>query len=79
MPYIVGSYPSITHKAVFRALKELLDRREEKKISSEHLFKMAVFVLKNNYFQFNGQVKHQIWGRTVGTKICTFICIHLHG
>ena len=51
-----------------RALKEVLDRREEKKISTEDLVKMAEFVLKNNYFQFNGQVKHQISGTAIGTK-----------
>ena len=29
---------------------------------------MAEFVLKNNYFDFNVQVKHQIWGTAIGTK-----------
>ena len=57
---VVGLYPSIPHKAGLRALKEVLDRREEKKISTEDLVKMAEFVLKNNYFEFNGQVKHQV-------------------
>ena len=29
---------------------------------------MAAFVLKNNYFEFNGEVKHQISGTPIGTK-----------
>ena len=66
---VVGLYPSIPHEAGLRALKEVLDRREEKKISTEDLVKMPEFTLKNNYFEFNGQVKHQISGTAM----------HLHG
>ena len=29
---------------------------------------MADFVLKNNYFEFNGQIKQQISGNAIGTK-----------
>ena len=47
---VVGLYPSIPHEVGLRALKEVLDRREEKKISTEDRIKMAEFVLKNNYF-----------------------------
>ena len=43
-----------------KTLKEVLDKREEKKNSTEDIIKMAELVLKNNYFEFNGQVKHQI-------------------
>ena len=39
---------------------------------------MADFVLKNNYFEFNGQIKQQISGTAIGTKFapryaCFFI------
>ena len=37
---------------------------------------MAEFVLKNNYFEFNGQVKQRISGVAIGTKFaptCAFI------
>ena len=57
---VVGLYPSLPHEAGLRALKEVPDGREEKKISTEDLVKMAEFVPKNNYFKFNDQVKHQI-------------------
>ena len=42
--------------------------RENKFISTNNLVKMAEFVLKNNHFQFNGKVKQQIAGTTIGTK-----------
>lgn len=45
---VIGLFPSIPHEAGLRTLKEVLDRRGEKKISTEYLVKMAEFVLKNN-------------------------------
>ena len=37
---------------------------------------MADFLLKNNYFDFNGQVKNQILGTTIGTEFApTYACI----
>ena len=50
---VVRLYPSIPQEAGLRALKAILDRREEKKVSTEDLVKMVKFVLKNNYFEFN--------------------------
>ena len=75
---VVRLYPSIPYEAGLRELKEVLDRREEKKISTEDLVKMAEFVLKNNYFEFNGQFKHQISGTAIGTKFApTYACIFM--
>ena len=37
----VGLYPSIPHEAGLKTLKEVLDRREEKKISTEDLVKIG--------------------------------------
>ena len=75
---VVGLYPSIPYKSGLRALKQVLDRREDKKISTEDFVKMAEFVLKNNYFGINSQVKLQISGTAIGTKFappyaCTFM------
>ena len=50
---VVGLYPSIPNNVELRALKEALDKREQKKIPTEDLLQMAVFVLKNNFFEFN--------------------------
>ena len=33
-----------------------LEQQEDKKIPTEDLLKMAQFVLKNNYFEFNSKV-----------------------
>ena len=72
---VVGLYPNIPHKAELRTLQEVLDRREEKRTSTEHLVKMVEFMLKNNYFEFNGQVKHQISGTAISTKSArTYAC-----
>ena len=39
---------------------------------------MAEFVLKNNYFQFNGKVKQQISGTAIGTKFApTCACVFM--
>ena len=63
--YVVGFYPNRPHEAELRVLREALDRREEKKIYTEDLVKMAELVLKNNYFEFNGHIKHQILGTAI--------------
>ena len=37
---------------------------------------MAEFVLKNNFFEFNGKVKRQYSGTTIGTKFAPpYACI----
>ena len=39
---------------------------------------MVEFVLKNNYFEFNGKVKKQISGTTIGTKFALpYTCIFM--
>ena len=39
---------------------------------------MAEFVLKNNYFEFNSNVKHQISGTAIGTKFApSYACIYM--
>ena len=57
---IVDLYPSIPHEAGLKALREVLDKREEHTIPTSGLIRMADFVLKNNYFDFNGHIKEQI-------------------
>ena len=39
---------------------------------------MAEFVLKNDYFEFNGKVKKKIWGTAIGTKfVPPYACIFM--
>ena len=68
---VVGLYPSIPHKAGLNALREALDYRENKYIPTDNLLKMAEFVLKNNYFEFNCKVKKQLLGAATGTKFAS--------
>ena len=73
---VVGLYPSIPHEAGLKALKEALDKNRN--IATNDLIRMAEFVLKNNYFEFNGQVKQQISRTAIGTKFApTYACIFM--
>ena len=54
---VVQLYPLISHKLGLKALEEALDKRESKQISTDDLIKLAKFVLQNNYFEFNEEVK----------------------
>ena len=46
----MGLYPSIPHKAGLQALKNILEKIDQKHIPTEKLISMAEFVLKNNFF-----------------------------
>ena len=75
---MVGLYPNIPHDLGLKALREVLDKRESKPVSTDDLVRMAEFVLKNNYFEFNGDVKHQISGTAIGTKFAPpYACIFM--
>ena len=71
-------YPSIPHEAGLQTLRETLDKQNEEGISIEDLVKMAEFVLKNNYSEFNSKIKQNISGTAIGSKFaqpyaCLFI------
>ena len=71
-------YPSIPHELGLRALREALDKRDDKTIPTEELLKMAEFVLKNNYFEFGNKIKQQISGTAIGTKFSPpYACIFM--
>ena len=75
---VVGLYPSIPHEAGLKALKEALYKKGNRNIAKNDVIRMAEFVLKNNYFEFNGQVKQQISGTAIGTKFApTYACIFM--
>ena len=57
---VVGLYPSIPYEAGLKALREVLYKREQHTIPTSELIRMAYFVFKNNYFEFNGQVKQNV-------------------
>ena len=75
---VTALYPSIPHDVGLKALREVLDKREQKKIPTEELVQMAEFVLKNNFFEFNGHIKQQISGTAIGAKCApTNACIYM--
>ena len=75
---VVGLYPSISHNVGLEALRRTLNDRVNKKIGAEDLIKMAEFVLKKNYFEFNGKVKQQLSGTAIGTKFAPpYACIFM--
>ena len=75
---VAGLYPSIPHEAGLSALKEALNKRTCKEIPTENLIKMAEFVLKNNFFEFNINVYQQISGTANGTKLAPpYPCIFM--
>ena len=57
---VVGLYPSTPHESGLNAIKEALENRARKSVPVSDILKMLEFVLKNNYFEFNGNVKQQL-------------------
>ena len=51
-----------------------LTNENRKKNPTEDLLNMAEFVLKSNFFQFNGKIKQQIPGTAVAMKCSTYAC-----
>ena len=75
---VVGLYPSILHDSGLKALKNILDKRKNQDILTADLIKVTEFVLRNNYFEFNGKVKQQISVTAIGTKRApTYACIYM--
>ena len=75
---VVSLYPTMLHGAELKALREVLDKREQYTIPTGELIRMVDFVLKNNYFKFNGQIKQQISGTTIGTKfVPPYTCLFM--
>ena len=60
-----------------KALREVADKREHT-IPTSELIRMADFVLKNNYFELNKQIKQQISGTAIGTKLAPpYACLFM--
>ena len=52
--------------------------KQHKKIPTENLLKMAEFVLKNNYFEFNEGTEQQLSGTAIDTKFAPpYSCIFM--
>ena len=76
---VVELYPSIVHNEGLEVLKKHLHNFPEKSIPTANLFKMAEFFLKNNYFDFNSNVKHQRSGTPIVTKfVPPYACVYIY-
>ena len=51
--------PSIPHKVSLETLRRRLNKRETSKIPNEDMVQMAEVALKNNFFEFSGELKRQ--------------------
>ena len=75
---MVALYPSIPHEDGLEKLRERLVKSEDLKLPVNDIVKMAEFVLKNNIFQFNGNVQQQVTGTAIGTKFAPpYACIYM--
>ena len=74
----MGLYPSIPREAGLKALREVLHKREKHIIPTSELIRMVDFVLKNNYVEFNKQIKQQIFGTAIDTKFALpYACLFM--
>ena len=75
---VVGLYPSIPHKEGILALKSKLEEQTSSKIPTNDLVKLAEFVLKKIFFEFNKEIKQQISGTAIGNKFAPpYACIYM--
>ena len=66
---VVGLYPNIPHDEGLKAVRNALDSREDKTISTESLLELAECVLKNNIFEHNTKFFKQVRGTAIGIKM----------
>ena len=68
---VVGLYPSIPNEEGLRFLRNVLDKRSNKNVSTDTLIELAELVLQNNFeynFEFNERYLKQIRETAIGTK-----------
>ena len=70
---------SIPHTEGLAVLRKQYDKFLHKKVPTEDIIKMADFVLKNNFFEFNSKFFLQISGTAIGTKFDSlpYACIFM--
>ena len=65
---VVGLYTNIPIEDGLEAVRDALEEREDKSVSTEFLVRLLEIVLKNNIFEFNQQLFQQLIGTAMGTK-----------
>ena len=66
--YVVGLYPSIPNEEGLRILRNVLEIRSNKNVTTDTLIELSELVLQNNYFEFNERCLKQIRDTAIGTK-----------
>ena len=65
---ITALYPSIPWKEGLDALLQAGERRENKQVPTDFLYRLMMFVLTLNIFEFNGELWLQKHGTAIGTR-----------
>ena len=65
---VVGLCPNMSHSKGLEIFKKQYENYPNKKVSTEDIGKMAGFVLKSNFFEFDSQSYKQISETVIGTK-----------
>ena len=68
---VVGHYPNIPHDEGLAFIRDFLDSRVDKQVTTDTLIELAELVLKNNIFEFSDKTYKQICGTVIGTKFAT--------
>ena len=75
---VIGLHPRIPQKEGILALKNQLEEQTFSKIPRNDLVKLPQSVLKNNFFEFNNEIKEQIPSTAIGTKFASpYACIYI--
>ena len=72
-------YPNILNEEGLCYLKEALDKRHNKTVSTESRIELIELVLKNNYFSFYDRFRKQQGGTIIGSKFALLLCYYFHG
>ena len=75
---VLGLNPGIAHKLGLNVLEKAKEKRDFIQISISDLIRMAIFVLQNNYFEFNGETKQYFW-YCYRHYVRTSISMDIHG
>ena len=65
---VIGLYTNIKHNEGLSALKETLDKRTNKKVSTDYLILLMEIILKNNIFEFHDSYWKQEIGAAMGSR-----------
>ena len=70
--------PSIPYEDGLETLRKRVNEPAASEIPTEDILQMAEYVLKNIFFEFDGEVKQQKSGTAIGTKFKPpFACIFM--